>query len=177
MRALSELEGCVLGLLWKQKCTTAYAIRRSMLDSPSSHWSGSAGAIYPLLERLEKRGLVRSRSKMSGDREGWHYTLTPRGRVRFLDWLGPPFTPDVVCLAADPLRTRAHFMGALAPRKREKFLADARAELERHLRALKVEPEFDEYDRMAMRAAIRVTRAKMQWLDEVGRELARRSPE
>jgi DNA-binding PadR family transcriptional regulator len=173
MRMLSELEGCVLGLLWKRKRTTAYAIRRSMLDSPSSHWSGSAGAIYPLLERLEKRGLVRSRPAARGDREGWHYELTRRGRERFLDWLGPPFAPDVVCLAADPLRTRAHFMGALPARKRAKFLTDARAELERHLRALKVEPDFDDYDRIAMRAAIRVTRAKMQWIDEVGRELAR----
>ena len=84
-----------------------------LIDSPSSHWSGSAGAVYPVLERLEARGLVRSRRADTGDREGWSCALTPAGRAALQAWLGPPFGPDVLALEADPLRTRAHFLGAL----------------------------------------------------------------
>ena len=111
MRALSELEGCVLGHLWKHGPCTAYAVRKEMLDSPSSQWSGSAGAIYPLLERLERRRLVSARKASRGKRAGWLYALTPTGHERLLEWLGPPLAPDVVSIAVDPLRTRV-FLGS-----------------------------------------------------------------
>src|SRR5215510_939473 len=121
LRALSELEGCVLGHLWKHGPSTAYSIRKEMLDSPSSHWSGSAGAIYPLLERLERRGLVVSRQAARGDRRVCSYGQTSLGSRHFLRWLGPPLEREVVSIAVDPLRTRIHFLGALTPRRRAAF--------------------------------------------------------
>jgi DNA-binding PadR family transcriptional regulator len=167
----SELEGCVLGLLWKQGPCTAYAIRRSLLGSPSSHWSGSAGAIYPLLRRFEERGLATSRKTLRGDRAGWQYALTAAGRERFLAWLGPPMTGEVVAIAADPLRTRAHFLGALPPKRRAAFLAAAKDALERHLGDLAPRGDVDRFDRLALRSAVRVTQARLAWLAEVGRSL------
>jgi DNA-binding PadR family transcriptional regulator len=169
MVAASELEGCVLGLLWKRGPCTPYSIRRVLLDSPSSTWSGSAGAIYPLLERFEKRGFVRSKKSMRGDREGWHYSLTAAGRKHFLTWLGPPLTDEVVSIAADPLRTRIHFLNVLTPRERTRFLDAARAVLERHLEALKPDPSLDEFDLVALDGALLVTRARLAWLEDVRR--------
>ena len=167
MRALSELEGCVLGILWKRGARSAYAVRREMLDSPSTHWSGSAGAIYPLLERLRKREWVRSRTASQGDRESTVYGITRAGRERLLAWIEPPFEPDVVSIAMDPLRTRVHFLGALPPARRRAFLRQARAELVRHLEELASEPVTDEFDRQSLRGGLRVTRARIAWLDEL----------
>ena len=167
MRALSELEGCVLGILWKRGARSAYAVRREMLDSPSTHWSGSAGAIYPLLERLRKREWVRSRTASQGDRESTVYGITRAGRERLLAWIEPPFEPDVVSIAMDPLRTRVHFLGALPPARRRAFLRQARAELVRHLEELASEPVTDEFDRQSLRGGLRVTRARIAWLDEM----------
>lgn len=173
MRAPSELEGCVLGHLWKHGPCTAYAVRSAMLESPSLQWSGSAGAIYPLLERFEERGLVRSRKAMRGERESWLYTLTAGGRGRLREWLGPPLMPDVVSITADPLRTRMYFLGALSTRERSAFIASARTALQRHLAELENCSAMDVLDRLALRGAIRMTHARLAWLDEVRRVVAR----
>jgi DNA-binding PadR family transcriptional regulator len=174
MLAPSELEGCVLGHLWKHGPCTAYSIRKTLLDSPSSHWSGSAGAIYPLLARFEKRGLVNSRKSMRGDRAGWLYSLRSAGRERFLAWVGPPLAEEVVAIASDPLRTRLHFLEGLTPRRREAFFEASRSALERHLDALIRTPDMDEFDLLALDGAIRVTKARITWLDGVRTSLAKR---
>lgn len=173
MRSLSELEGCVLGYLWKHGASTAYAVRKELLDSPSSHWSGSAGAIYPLLERLERRGAVVSRKSARGDREHWTYELTDPGREVFLEWLAPPLNYDIVSLAPDPLRTRMYFLGALSPKRRAAFLFEAREKLVAYIQELEEARQDDEFDRLATRGAIRATRARIAWLDDVARAFAR----
>ncbi len=173
MRGLSELEGCVLGHLWKHGASTAYAVRKEMLDSPSSHWSGSAGAIYPLLERLERRGVVASSKGARGDREHWTYDLTDAGRDAFMSWLAPPLEYDIVSVAPDPLRTRMYFLGALTAARRTAFLTQAREKLAAYIKELEAAPQHDEFDRLANRGAIRATRARIAWLDDVQRSLRR----
>jgi len=42
VRQLTELEGCVLGLIRQRGSCTPYTIRRVFLKSPTPHWSGSA---------------------------------------------------------------------------------------------------------------------------------------
>jgi DNA-binding PadR family transcriptional regulator len=172
-RTLSELEGCVLGHLWKHGPTTAYAVRKELLNSPSSHWSGSAGAIYPLLERLENQKLVASREGARGDRSHWAYELTETGRKALVAWLAPSLAGDIVSIAPDPLRTRVYFLGALPPRQRAAFLADARTKLLAHIKDIEAMPAADEYDALAIRGAIRAARARIAWLDDVRKSLAR----
>ena len=55
-RGLSELEAVVLGLVWSDGPCTAYAVRRTVQASLSAQWSGSAGAVYPAVARLEGPG-------------------------------------------------------------------------------------------------------------------------
>ena len=174
MLGTSELEGVVLGHLWKRGPCTTYSIRKELLQSPSSHWSASAGAIYPLLARFEERGLVRSRKAMHKNREGWRYSLTEAGRKRFIAWLGPPLAGEVVSIAADALRTRVYFLGALSDQERAAFLASARAVLKRHLAELSPLPGMDEFDRLALQGAVRLTRARLGWLEDVRRALTTR---
>jgi len=163
-RPLSELEGCVLGHLLRRGPCTPYAVRRSFQLSPSSHWSGSAGAVYPALERLEERGLVRSVHAPRGGRKAWRYALTARGRARFNTWLEPPFAPDVLSVPPDPLRTRVHFFSTMTPARRARFVAAAVTGIGRHLEVLARSRGHDEDDRRALAAARHALRARMRWL-------------
>jgi DNA-binding PadR family transcriptional regulator len=167
---LSELEGCVLALIWSGGPLTPYAIRREFLDSKSPQWSGSAGSIYPLVERLERRTLVRSTAHSTGRRAGKLYSLTPAGSRSLAMWLEAPVDDWVAGVPPDPLRTRAHFLGALSARKREAFLASARDAVERQLKT--VEEDYRRkrkggYEYWATRGALLSMRARRTWLIEL----------
>ncbi len=101
-RNRSELEGFVLGLVWQMGASTPYEVRQQMKRSPSSQWSGSAGAIYPLFLRLRKAGLVRAKVRKTGRRKGSQYELTPKGLAALRQWVGPPIPPEAVSVAHDP---------------------------------------------------------------------------
>jgi hypothetical protein len=78
-RRLSELEAAVLGLVWSDGPCTAYAVRRTVQNSLSTQWSGSAGAVYPV---------VALRPPIDPDSLG----IPPdplRVRLRFLELLSP----------------------------------------------------------------------------------------
>jgi len=133
----SELEGFVLGLVWQLGPCSPYEVRRQMRASPSSQWSASAGAMYPLIRRLESLGLVRSKARRTGKRERREYELTARGLVALRTWVGPPLAPEAVTVAHDPLRSRARFLGVLGPTERTAWVAAARGaldEVERRIR-------------------------------------------
>src|SRR6185503_6137947 len=76
MAKSSELETSALGFIWRDGPVSAYAVRRFYLDSPTLQWSGSAGAIYPLLARMKRRGLVRAVSRPTGRRPAQVYSIT-----------------------------------------------------------------------------------------------------
>jgi DNA-binding PadR family transcriptional regulator len=84
---LSEIEGCVLGLLAVDGPATPYAIRKVFLESPNPQWSGSAGTIYPLIERLLRRKLIRSKVCLTGKRRGHRISITPSGSWALKQWL------------------------------------------------------------------------------------------
>src|ERR1043165_3427673 len=126
----SELEGFVLGLVWKLGPCSPYDVRRSLLESPSTQWSASAGAIYPLLRRLERSGLVRSKAKRTGKRERREYEVTAKGLGALRAWVGPPLAEEAVTVAHDPLRSRARFLGGLSKKERDAWIAAARAVLD-----------------------------------------------
>lgn len=126
----SELEGFVLGLVWQLGPCSPYEIRRHMQASPSSQWSASAGAIYPLLRRLETLGLARSKAQQTGKRRRREYELTSRGLAALRAWVGPPLAQEAVTVAHDPLRSRARFLDALEPTARGAWINAARRALD-----------------------------------------------
>lgn len=173
---MTELESCVLGVVWQGGPLTAYEIAKPFAASVSSYWSGSAGAIYPLVRRLEEKGFLQGEVTQWNSRKKRTFTITPTGLAALREWLAPPFAPAVGAPAFDPIRTRIAFLGALPPRVRGRFLDDAErvvrdqlAELERvHTRERQTGATFDA---LATRGAMHELHARLRWLVEVRREL------
>ncbi len=175
MRELTELEGCVLGLVWELGPCTAYALRQELLQSPSPYWSGSAGAIYPLLGRLERQRLVRAKDQATGRRRSKGYELTPAGFRHLVRWLGPPLSDETAGVPMDPLRTRVRFLGALTPARRAAFLADAEARMRDGLTRMEkahgaTGPKANRYEGLNERGAVAMMRARLDWVREVAAE-------
>jgi DNA-binding PadR family transcriptional regulator len=129
-RPLSELECFVLGLIWKDGPCTAYALRQKLQASPSTQWSGSAGAIYPLVRRLERAGLLKSKPSGRGRRASLEYVTTQKGEAALRTWIGPPLPPEAVTVTHDPIRSRLRFLSALPPQQRRAWIEAALAALE-----------------------------------------------
>ncbi|MGD9688164.1 MAG: PadR family transcriptional regulator [Phycisphaerales bacterium] len=172
----SELECFVLGLVWERGPASAYDIRRLMQDSPSTQWSGSAGAIYPLMKRLEQAKLLKGRDRRAGRRKRREYEVTARGTAVLRRWVGPPLSAAAISVAHDPLRSRARFLEALPPAARGEWVAAARAALDR------VEERVRDWERRYGsvggdgRVQARMTRSgeldvrsRREWLEDVAR--------
>jgi DNA-binding PadR family transcriptional regulator len=167
-RALTELEGAVLGTIRVMGPSTPYAVRREFRSSTTPYWSASAGAIYPLVERLTRRRLLRA-VQASGDRRGGTlYSLTAAGERALRRWLGPPLPAPVVGTPPDPLRTRVNFLGALPPAERLAFLIEAAEKLVRQLETVgaAVAATPDPFDRLALRGSYLAMEARLSWVQE-----------
>ncbi len=176
--ASSELEGFVLGLVHQFGPASPYDIRRHMRASPSTQWSASAGAIYPLVARLERRGMVTGRARRAGKRARREYTITAKGLAALRRWVGPPLPEFAVTVAHDPLRSRARFLAALSPDARLAWIASARAaldEVEARVRqwAASEGSKAEATESIVTRSGELDVSSRRQWLDEVGRWVAK----
>lgn len=126
---LSELEGVVLGIAHRDGPCTAYEIRRLLAVSPSTQWSGSAGAVYPSVRKLSRLGLLRTVAHPVRAK-GTRYIATPKGVDALRAWIGPPFDDVVRTVAHDPLRSRAALLGVLTAAERRAWVAAALALLD-----------------------------------------------
>jgi len=175
-RSLSELESAALGHVWKHGPCTAHAVRTLFQGSPSSYWSASAGAIYPLLSRLEKRGLVSAREEARGSRKRRLLTVTERGRRALEGWLTSGVDPSIAAAVFDAVRTRVFFLGAVPAGERRRFLRSARRELERHLALVEGDVEAarlagERYRVLGARGAWHTAKARLAWVEEMELEL------
>ncbi len=175
MRELTELEGCVLGLIKSHGPCTPYVVRREFLRSPTPHWSGSAGAIYPLFRRLRGMRLIRRAGASEDRRGGILYALTAAGEAAFARWLGPPFDALTLGVPPDPIRTRISFLGLLSPAQRSVFFSEATANLRSSLTGIKdaLAREEDPFERLAVHGAQVAMQSRLAWLIEMDRTLRR----
>ena len=169
---LSELEHVVLGIVWKKGPCTSHAIRTEFSSSGSSHFSGSAGAIYPLVKRLEKRGLVTTRADRVGRQDRRLVEVTEKGGRALREWLSPPFEGSDFSLQYDPIRTRSYFLGALQGRNRRRFLDEAEAGFRRQMVTLRsARDEYAEqgwhWSALATDGVLEHCRAQLRWLRRV----------
>ena len=138
---LSEIEACVLALVSLDGPATPYTIRRVFLNSPSPQWSGSAGTIYPLIERLLRRKLIRSKVCFTGKRRGHQISLTTAGSRALRLWLSLPVPEWVAGVPPDPLRTRVRFLGAIDAKQQRAFLQDVHRRTQAHLHVVEADCE------------------------------------
>ena len=118
-RPLTELEGATLGVILRDGPCTSYAVKEIFRASPSDFWSGSAGSIYPLMQRLETRGLVASEQGATGRRGRKDYRISAAGRRAFERWLTD--AERAAGMGYDPLRTRLVFFDKLSAEARARF--------------------------------------------------------
>jgi len=148
------------------------------LASRSARFSGSAGAIYPLVARLERAALLRSRGDRRRRQRRRLYEITPSGRRRLVTWISPPFREQDVAALHDPIRVRVYFLGALPAAERRRFLASAEVGLRRTLDLMKRDleryrQEGSDLSALAMRGAISLVRAQLRWLAAIRDEVVR----
>jgi DNA-binding PadR family transcriptional regulator len=174
-RQLSEIEGCVLGLLSVEGPATPYAIRKVFLQSPSPQWSGSAGTIYPLIERFLQRKLIRSKPCLTGKRRGQRISVTASGSRVLKQWLSVPIPEWVAGVPPDPLRTRVRFLGALSNTQQRAFLQSAHQRARAHLLVVEADCEGKRGKRglqyLMARGALRSMQSRCAFLQEVAHAL------
>jgi DNA-binding PadR family transcriptional regulator len=167
---LSETEACVLALVSVDGPTTPYAIRKVFLNSPNPQWSGSAGTIYPLVERLLRRKLVRSKLRLTGKRLGHQISLTAAGSRALTHWLSLPIPEWVAGVPPDPLRTRIRFLDAISPNQQRAFLQNAHQRTQAHLRAVEADCERKRtkggFEYLMARGALLSMRSRCAFLKE-----------
>ena len=170
----NDLEATVLGHLWRLGPCTAYSVRKFFLDSPTSRFSGSTGAIYPLVARLESRGLIASTPVSQGRREGRHLAITAAGLETLRDWLLSPGGAEGA--AYDPLRTQMLFLGALSGAERlswfERAEAMEKAQMDRLIEHRSSYSGRDVYFELAASNALAHVRSRMAWLREARKTLS-----
>jgi DNA-binding PadR family transcriptional regulator len=125
MTQLTDLEGAALADIATRGTATSYAVAQTFAQSPSEFWSGSAGAVYPLVKRLAERGLLESTAAAAGKRARLDYTITALGRAALEDWLLD--ARRAAGMGFDPLRTRLVHLHLVAPERRKAFLKEVRA--------------------------------------------------
>ena len=105
----TELEGAALAVIAQGEGCTAYHVKRAFEISPSEYWSGSAGAVYPLVKRLESRGLIERGAQRS--RGARTLRITSAGCAALRSWFSD--VERAVSPGFDPLRTRLHLAPAV----------------------------------------------------------------
>jgi len=168
---LTELEGAILSVIRFDPAATAYRVRQVFLTSRSAEWSGSAGAVYPALARLEKLGFVRPSPQT--DRRGTRtYRLTRTGEAAHERWLCD--VERAVSPGIDPFRTRAGFLSALPPSKRRETLTQMKARIEAVRADLLSEmASLDEGDQIMTDLNVALQDLRLAWIGRYLRTLTR----
>lgn len=125
MTPLTDLEGAALAEVATRGTATSYAITQAFAQSPSEFWSGSAGAVYPLIKRLSARGLLEPTMAATGKRARLDYQITEQGRIALEEWLLD--ARHAAGMGFDPLRTRLVHLHLVTPAQRKAFLKEVRA--------------------------------------------------
>ena len=131
----TELEYCTLGVIWRRGPCSAYAVRCEFERSASSDWSASAGAIYPVVERLIGAGLILARPKDDG-RNSRELSVTAPGLAALRRWISR-MDEATTATTQDPVRTRLLFLEALDPADRDAAIEVAMTQTRQRIGELK----------------------------------------
>ena len=172
MTRLTELDFCVLGVIWECGPVSAYGVRARFEASNTATWSSSAGSIYPSIRRLVRAGLAAASSRKD-ERGTRHIVITTKGRERLRVWL-VDLPPKIGTATADPIRTRAQFVTSVSPEERLRFLDNARAITRAALNEVEKVTKLQSTGSDTMLeyignlGSVFELRARLQWLDCVG---------
>ena len=123
---------------------------------------GSTGAIYPLIRRLKRHGMVATQIDTTGRRTHRNCQATAAGMGALRRWILNPGPTDFG-IPFDPILTRVNMLAAVSPGEACKFLATTIERLEASLEGIKpaireladVDPPFSTYAGRCFAAALR----------------------
>lgn len=166
---LTELEQCVVGVVWRDGPMTAYEVAAHFSSSLSPYWSGSAGAIYPLVKRLQKRGLLRTKQRAWNGARKTMLTATAAGAALLREWLAPPLLPEAGGPTFDSIRTRLFFINVLRAEQRLAFIADAERVTSEQIRLNEEHwrTEEDPLEALGAQGVVYELKARLKWLRAV----------
>jgi DNA-binding PadR family transcriptional regulator len=164
---LTDDEGTFLALLIRVQPATAYQLSKIYADSPVSNIGTSKGKIYPLVERLQKRGLLKKRPVRDDARGSEWLECTAAGREAVRSWV-MDIKPTHILLE-DPLRTKLQSFDLLSKDEQLEWVVKAKAGLQEKLEELEaygreVTVPFKE---LVHDNAVSSVQSRMRWLDRV----------
>jgi DNA-binding PadR family transcriptional regulator len=165
----SVLGYALLGLI-DLKPSSGYDLRKVFAETAMGNYSSSPGAIYPALERLESRRVIRGVVEDSaGLRRRRIYHSTSAGTAELKKWLLKPLEPADVMRGAQELMLRFSFMErALGAAAVVAFLGKFRAALKSYLSGLESYARANAKQmplsgRLALESGIRGYRGMYDW--------------
>lgn len=167
---LTELEGAVLTEIAHRGNHTSFKVRRAFELSPSSSWSGSAGAVYPAISRLERAGLIDAQSGSS--RRGTRIlSLTDAGYAALERWFTD--TAAACTIGADPFRLRAGLWDTLPPDRRREVLNGMTTAVQAEMAKLEHRDDLDPVESIGNDLARAQQEMRLAWLKEASKNAKR----
>jgi DNA-binding PadR family transcriptional regulator len=180
---LTGFEQVLLGMIFTQP-SSGYDLKRRFATTPLGVYQPSSGALYPALDRLERRGLLRSQPPPPAGRGRPRrlYHLTDEGRQAHLDWVREPVGPETVARDLGLHLLRFAMMAPVLPEEAvREFLDSLRAALAGFVAALErqidaMDPAANPYARLAVEHGLAVHRASLTWAEQAITRLTADSP-
>ena len=184
MKRDNKTQYALLGVLTRHECS-GYDIKKFIENSIGYFWQESFGQIYPNLKKMEKEGLIKSRtvsdkkpsgkkSKKTGKTAGEKtvYSITKKGQKKLTDWLKLPVENSSY---RNELLLKLFFGRQMNARDIENHLSTKQLYLEKILNEYRaVQRQIEEHgykspDRpywlMTLDFGIRAARAELDWID------------
>lgn len=173
---LTDNEGALLALVLREQPITTYQIAKIYEASPVSNFNTSKGKIYPLIRRLQSRGLLASEGAAADLRGPGRLLCTDAGQQELKTWVKQIRSTHL--LLEDPLRTKVQSFELLTKDERIEWIANAKAALENKL--TEVEHYGSEVD-VPYRAfvhdnAVSSIRSRLSWLNRMLLDVVKGSP-
>ena len=144
---ISPFEASILGF-FRQGRFSSYDLVKVFRDN-SFYWSGSPGAVYSAVRRLETAGLVYARSSTKAKL----YGVTDAGEEALLEFCRSPVPSQQIIV--DPIALRVKLRGSvyLEPKERQTFYGKQLDQLEGAIHFIKSKQIGLEKDSMSYRLA------------------------
>jgi DNA-binding PadR family transcriptional regulator len=162
----------LMGLL-EGKPSSGYELRQIFSSASMRSYSGSPGAIYPALRRLERQSLIRGTIEAgSGLRRRQRFRLTPKGVAALKAWIARPVTRgDLVAGQAEIMLRFAFSEQAAGVAGSLELLRSFEAALKPYLAALHEQFQASQAamsgsGRMAFECGVRQTECLLEWVHD-----------
>jgi DNA-binding PadR family transcriptional regulator len=164
-------EYVILGILMEQK-RHGYEIHHLLSSGLGSAWHAGISQVYALLKRLEAAEKVVSSVKQQDNRPAKHiYSITPKGRKAFLQWVHTPLERMRDLRLA--FLAKLFFIRELNLSGSDDLIRKQMDIFQEKLRGIKGQDKncHEEFERLVLHFRIGQIEAVLSWLGDCGRSV------